>query len=1153
MYNEHQWIIRLASPNLTAMFLEAQRMGSLDQGVVHLGKAEEEGHVGAMVDDNNAAMRRSWSDEPEIPSAEPLMHNITIHPGSKAIIISNLLLPSDPTPQSLRTTEFVCDQLDTWVGGGVLLLAGAMFDIASEQETTNRRRLYGENGIVARSQTANALKAIDGHSKLFGELERFASLAGRRVVILRDAVIDDPVSKRIRAGGLEVMPVADLIFHTAGGNRIVHVGAGSGTYSGKLDKGASRVAGTGAKKRYIMSRLVYRRFSKYAWVLLVPVLLAIGLKIPLVVTFLVHLLKTHPSPRKMVIKAYQAHWDQRLAIAVIVLLAEILLFVAAVWWLARKLWKSALHEISVDDELPAELDPNDQLRSYAQAVCSEGYAGFVTGGSLEPELSYVGMSPEQAGAFPVQDGGSGAPGGGREPGDVREPGEGGAPGDVREPGEGMPSEQAGDKISPASKESTVHNTARTEPFFASAGSFSLVTHSYPARFGLPPVFVDAMQASWIELEGGAELRVRLFVGRELLRSEHFLERVLPIRPEYEPPTPPELVASLSTGSTWPREDHAVKALVSHRRAVNTRRIASIAIGLAGLADLASGVIPPLRERMHIVLQILPLAVAQAAGAFIILAGLSLLALARGIRRGQKNAYRVSVVVLLATLVFHLMHGGGLIVTIMTAGVLGFIVLNRNAFRASMNTEYIRQALLWLLAGCLSIISLATAVVMLAPRVDDDGSHSGLSLLAALSAVVSRLVGIHEIALPHRLDGFLSPALLATGIAIVVLFTWALTRPVVSKNIHLIHRSPDDESTRVRNIVTQYGGGTLDFFALRDDKSWFIFRNSVVAYSVINGVCVVSPDPIGPLSERKMAWAAFRQMADHHGWVIVVIGASEEWLPTYHHSGMHYMYIGDEGIVDVNQFSLQGNSMKGLRQAYNRLHNKGYTADIFELIGGRYAALYRESVEEDGSEYVECSTMREEIQPLLDSSRQGDFERGFSMMLGRVCDARDEGTLICVVKDAAGKPAALCHFVPAHSINGYSLDLMRWDKNGEHPNGLIDFALCITIFYLAKSGKKGLSLNFAAMRAVFEREKGDGAVQRLQYWAYKRMSSAMQMESLWKFNAKYKPEWYPRYVAYDSPEYALPVALACFRAEALVDFPIVGKVISATGRHSTAQH
>ncbi len=51
--------------------------------------------------------------------------------------------------------------------------------------------------------------------------------------------------------------------------------------------------------------------------------------------------------------------------------------------------------------------------------------------------------------------------------------------------------------------------------------------------------------------------------------------------------------------------------------------------------------------------------------------------------------------------------------------------------------------------------------------------------------------------------------------------------------------------RARAIIETHGGDTLDYFALRDDKSWFFTGESLVAYSVINGVMLVSPDPIGP--------------------------------------------------------------------------------------------------------------------------------------------------------------------------------------------------------------------------------------------------------------------------------------------------------------------
>jgi len=104
-------------------------------------------------------------------------------------------------------------------------------------------------------------------------------------------------------------------------------------------------------------------------------------------------------------------------------------------------------------------------------------------------------------------------------------------------------------------------------------------------------------------------------------------------------------------------------------------------------------------------------------------------------------------------------------------------------------------------------------------------------------------------------------------------------------------------------VRRHGTGTLDYFALRDDKQWFFFRDTVVAYAVHGGVCLVSPDPIGPVSERSQVWDAFRHFADRHGWGVAVMAAAEEWLPIYRDSGMRHLYIGDEAVVDVTRFTL----------------------------------------------------------------------------------------------------------------------------------------------------------------------------------------------------------------------------------------------------------
>jgi lysyl-tRNA synthetase class 2 len=92
----------------------------------------------------------------------------------------------------------------------------------------------------------------------------------------------------------------------------------------------------------------------------------------------------------------------------------------------------------------------------------------------------------------------------------------------------------------------------------------------------------------------------------------------------------------------------------------------------------------------------------------------------------------------------------------------------------------------------------------------------------------------------------------------------------------------------------------------------------VAYAVYGGVALLAPDPIGPKGERTEVFSAFRAYAETHGWTIGIMAAGEEWLPIYHAAGLHYLYLGDEGIVDCPTFSLEGGKMKGLRQACARV-------------------------------------------------------------------------------------------------------------------------------------------------------------------------------------------------------------------------------------------
>jgi lysylphosphatidylglycerol synthetase-like protein (DUF2156 family) len=821
-------------------------------------------------------------------------------------------------------------------------------------------------------------------------------------------------------------------------------------------------------RRFLTSRVLYRRLRRYLWAPpLALAVIALLLRFEVVVDGLGRVFRT-PRQQTALQRAYDATWLSRFIVTAVIAVALLAVLAIVVAITSRGIWRALGGE-----GLPApwaggpsgsrpiahdqlQLDGEDAL-DVTRAAVEAGASGVIVGGALVPELTHLDVG-----------------------------------------------------------------------FFACPGATSEVVHEHRGRLGLPPTFLHHRQESTLEIETGAELHVRLLLAEADLPLATMGERLVTADAVVNGRSKAadvhaELAASWPSGASWPPAPEVAADRISVRR---IRRIAAVSLFVAGVVDLLSSVTAPLRTHLHLIAQYLPISVVQAAGALVAIAGIGMIMLSRGILRGQRRSWIVAVALLSGTLALHVVHAADIVTLLVCAAVLVLLIVHREQFRAQTERATLLSALAILAVGGLFATLGGFVGVEVASKVHH---HPLPSWPEVLLGSAERLVGITWVSFPSTIDRFASITLLSVGICLIVVALYLLTRPVVDRRLSS-GRAPVGRRAaelRARDIVRRHGTGTLDYFALRDDKQWFFHRDSLVAYAVFGGVCLVSPDPIGPFSERAHVWDSFRRYVDRNGWGLGVMGAGEEWLPTYQASGMRFLYIGDEAVVDPRDFSLDGGKMKGLRQAVNRVARYGYTVRFLDP-----ARL----------DPHDAARMAE----LMAKSRRGEQERGFSMMLGRLFDPRDTGLLLTLVEGPDGSPVAMCQFVPSPAIGGYSLDLMRRDP-GDHPNGLLDFALCSTITHLKEMGMKGLSLNFAAMRSILEGESGDGVTQRVERWALRRLSGVLQIETLWRFNAKYEPRWLPRYIVFDSAEQFVPVAVQIMRAESLTEVPVIGRLLTTTKR------
>jgi lysyl-tRNA synthetase class 2 len=167
-------------------------------------------------------------------------------------------------------------------------------------------------------------------------------------------------------------------------------------------------------------------------------------------------------------------------------------------------------------------------------------------------------------------------------------------------------------------------------------------------------------------------------------------------------------------------------------------------------------------------------------------------------------------------------------------------------------------------------------------------------------------------------------------------------------------------------------------------------------------------------------------------------------------------------------------------------------------------------------------------------RGAEVERGFSMALGRFGDPAD-GDCVAVTAHKDGRLAAVLHFVP-WGPDGLSLDLMRRDRAADA--GLNELLIVAALRGAPSLGVTRLSLNFAVFRSALERGGRLGAGPLLRAWRHLLLIASrwFQIESLYRFNAKFRPIWEPRFICYPAGRDLPRVALAAVEAEAFIVWP-----------------
>ncbi len=542
-------------------------------------------------------------------------------------------------------------------------------------------------------------------------------------------------------------------------------------------------------------------------------------------------------------------------------------------------------------------------------------------------------------------------------------------------------------------------------------------------------------------------------------------------------------------------------------------IAALVCLLIGLSDVLAVFRPDLHEKLHRVNAFVPGTLTNVTRSADVIIGLMLLLLSHGLRRRKRRAWQAVVALLVFDIVIHfvaLIHGqryySAVVGTILLIALLYF----HEEFYAVGDPRTRWNALRVFVVLAAADLAIGLGYLAVGPLA---GNYP---ISERVQDVVYELVGVYgpvQWASDPRADLYhLLTSVL--GLFTLIVTVYLFLRPAQPRA-----RLAAADAAKIRALLARHGDrDSLGYFALRNDKSviWSPSGKACVCYRVVSGVMLAAGDPIGDPEAWPGAIAEFLAVAARHAWRPAVMGCSELGAEVWCREGdLSALELGDEAIVNVTDFSLSGRPMRNVRQMVNRVAKNGYTADVRRVGDIPRAELDR-------------------IVKVADSWRGSHTERGFSMALGRLGGAGD-GDCVMVTAKENGVLRAVLHFVP-WGPDGLSLDLMRRDRTAQP--GLNDFLIVEAIKAAPGLGVKRMSLNFAMFRAALERGERIGAGPVTKAWRSLLvfMSRWFQIESLYKFNAKFCPVWEPRFFVFPGGRDAPRIALAALEAEAFLVWP-----------------
>ena len=518
---------------------------------------------------------------------------------------------------------------------------------------------------------------------------------------------------------------------------------------------------------------------------------------------------------------------------------------------------------------------------------------------------------------------------------------------------------------------------------------------------------------------------------------------------------------------------------------------SVLIALMGLINLSYALRPVLPGRLALLAGYLPLVVRHGSHLASALSGFALLLLAVSLARRKHTAWWLAEIILVSSAVFHLLKGLDYELAILSLGLAGLLLALRPHFHARSDPPSVRQG------GQMLVFSLMFTLLYGAIGIDLLDRHYSINydFWDALRQTVVMFTQFSDSGL-IPVTGY--GRYFAFSIYIVAVVTLAYAAFMLLRPVVLRTPATHDERQRAQAIVEAHGRTSLARMTLLDDKSYFFSSGgSVVAFVARGSGAVALGDPIGPHEDVPRVIAEFQDYCARNSWQPAFYQTRPDYLDHYRSAGFEALCVGQEGVVSLENFSLEGKENKNLRSGYNKLAKQGFTAQVF-MPPLAPDLLY------------ELKQISDEWLTAMHGS-----EKRFSV--GWFDDAYLRTTPVMAVVTPQGEISAFANILTEFQASEHTVDLMR--RRSKVENGTMDFLFASLMLWARQQGSRSFSLGLSALSGVGEHAQ-DPAAEKALHYIYEHINQFYNFKGLHEYKDKFHPRWDPRFLVF--PGYtALP--------------------------------